>query len=386
MPHLLAVWDPSRRPDAMAETIRTLQTRVRRARAAGGDEAIDDATVWWGKIRSPNRQQPLPHLADVLALDDVLRGEAVAEEVQLYLTDYRSLYVAHVCAITADDPRPTDPDFETVPAGVYPAGVACDCWFELWDVRRLVADDTREVVAELRKLRNLRYDGRPVSLYGGMVDLPLLVERPDGMRFFGDEMRERLTEGQLWLEFDAEQGGTASVAASLRDDVLGERTWHALDPAARLFVATAERIWRTHRTDPGFDFAPVVVNLAKAWEVQLGQAFGAARARLPRDAGRVNVDGRTHDVLADRLPSLGMLARALADDRVLWDALPRVFAHGDWMRASLAAVLDDLARARNAAAHTEPVGRDEAQRLRDAHLGVGQKGLLVELGWVEAKG
>jgi hypothetical protein len=38
-------------------------------------------------------------------------------------------------------------------------------------VRRL----TIAVVEELKHLRNTRYADRPLSLYGGMVDLPLIV-------------------------------------------------------------------------------------------------------------------------------------------------------------------------------------------------------------------
>ena len=36
------------------------------------------------------------------------------------------------------------------------------------------------MIAELKLLRNPEYHDRPVSLYGGMVDLPLIVVRPDG--------------------------------------------------------------------------------------------------------------------------------------------------------------------------------------------------------------
>ena len=41
----------------------------------------------------------------------------------------------------------------------------------------------------------------------------------------------------------------------------------ALDPAARTFIASAERIFRDQRPDPGFDFGMIVGNLAKAVEV-----------------------------------------------------------------------------------------------------------------------
>ncbi len=75
--------------------------------ARAGEEGADDCYVWWGKIRSPNRQQPLPHIPEILTLQtQIERGE----ETHLYLTDYRSLYVAHLDEITADDVLGDTPD------------------------------------------------------------------------------------------------------------------------------------------------------------------------------------------------------------------------------------------------------------------------------------
>lgn len=388
--HIVSVWDPTRgRVDTMDATLTHLLA-LARARASL-HEGEDDVRVWWGKMRSPNRQQPLAHLGDVLALDAAIRGgdPATSEaatgdaetralaEVHLYLTDYRSLYVAHVGEITADDPRDYDDEAPHVPPAVYPHDVACDCWFQLFDVRRLVLDDTGAVVEELKKLRNVRYHGRPVSLYGGMVELPLLVTRPDEARWFDAATRERLTDGKLWVEFDAELSGVGATTASLRDDVLGEATWAALDPAARTFVANAEKLWRDHRADAAFDFSPVVVNLAKAYEVQLAVLLGAVRGRVPERDWLVNVDGRGVHLL-DGAPGLGAVGRGL-EVGPLRAVVQRLFEHGAWATASLPSILRELAEARNEAAHQGRVGRETARRLRDLHLGVGCQGWLVDL-------
>ncbi|MEP6507523.1 MAG: hypothetical protein ABJC63_04785, partial [Gemmatimonadales bacterium] len=78
-----------------------------RAPFANGDETEDDVYVWWGKTRSERRLSTDPHINDILVIEEDLGAEdaAAESEVHLYLTDYRSLYVAHVGEITADDPR-----------------------------------------------------------------------------------------------------------------------------------------------------------------------------------------------------------------------------------------------------------------------------------------
>src|SRR5690606_39222983 len=61
---------------------------------------FEDVYVWWAKLRSPNRQQPLPHGEDVLALQEQI-DEGV--ETHLYLTDYRSLYVGRLDEIVGEE-------------------------------------------------------------------------------------------------------------------------------------------------------------------------------------------------------------------------------------------------------------------------------------------
>jgi hypothetical protein len=386
--HLVTVWNPAVAADTIELHARLLREK---ARACAAGEIEEDAVyVWWGKIRSPNRQQPLPHLDEIVALDAALGHEsdeadvARDRELHLYVTDYRSLYVAHVGEVTADDVRLWDGEHAHLPR-MYD-GVHCDCWFRLFDIRRLVADDTSDVVAELQKLRNVRYPERPVSIYGGMVDLPLIVRRPDGARWFDAATRDRLTDGRFWVEFDAEQSGVGAVAASLRDDVLGADAWSALDPAARLFVASAEKIFRDHRGDTAFDFSPVVVNLAKAYEVQCAWVFGALGGRVPEETWQFNLNGRTAHLLRDGPLGVGQLAHALGSEPRLRAAVERWLYHGRWAATSLGPILGELASVRGGGAHTEPVSRETARRLRDAHLGVGTMGALVELARVRPLG
>ena len=144
--HLVTVWNPRYAADAMEAHLRLLLEWDARATREG--TGYDDVYVWWGKVRSNQRQQPMPHLADIIALGADSGDHDGDQETHLYLTDYQSLYLAGV-------------------------------------------------TAELARVRNARYADRPVSLYGGMVDLPLLVSRPDGRRYFDERDRELFADGQL---------------------------------------------------------------------------------------------------------------------------------------------------------------------------------------------
>jgi hypothetical protein len=260
----------------------------------------------------------------------------------------------------------------------------CDCWFRLGDIRRLVLDDTVAVIAELRKLRNTHYEGQPVSLYGGMVNLPLVVTRDDGARFFDPEVRGALLEGKFWAEADAARTGLSGLERDLRENLFGAEAWNALDLTARTFIATAEQEFRTHRADAGFDFTPVILNLAKAMEVQANLIVRSALAGTPPNVREVSIDGTVRDLSQGSGISLGQLGHAVADGPVA-QALATRLREGAWFTNQGAYVMRTVAAHRNPAAHSARVSRAVAEQLRNQLLGVGCYGDLVKLAGVRPK-
>ena len=235
------------------------------------------------------------------------------------------------------------------------------------------------VIAELKKLRNTHYGDQAVSLYGGMVNLPLIVSREDGARFFDPAIRSSLLDGQYWAEADAGRTGLGAIERELRENVLGEEAWNGLDLLTRTFIATAEQIFRTNRADAGFDFSGVVVNLAKALEVQVTTLVRRALAGAPEAERTVTIDGRATDVTRGTPLALGMLGRVLAQDQGFREALRPRLIDGEWLLTSGGPVLQAFSRHRNPAAHSHVVSRDDARRLRNQLLGIGGHGDLVQL-------
>lgn len=375
--HLVTVWNPSYGADVMEAHVRILRDLAQRYRSKEVSE--DDVFVWWGKIRSVHRQSPLPHIKDIIALESQLGDGEATHEMQLYITDYRSLYIAHVGEITTEDVREGD-DGDHIADLYREDGRHCDCWFRLWDIRRLVADDTLAVIEELQKLRNTAYGDMPVSIYGGMVDLPMIVTRPDGARYFEPDARDQLTDGKYWVEFDAERSGLGSIERELRENCFGEEAWFRLDPGARTFIATAEKVFRDHKADISLDFSPVLLDFAKAFEVQTNILLRQALAKVPRDTRLLNLGGKTVDAGTGGAFMLADLVRIIGESREINQALKRSIAReGEWFTASLPAILNELARVRNPAAHSERIDRESVRKQRNRFLGIGCEGDLVRL-------
>ena len=379
--HLLTVWNPLYTSDVDQHFALLLDWAHRADEKKAKPE---DIYVWWGKVKSPNRQQPLEHRDDILAFAKTLDPQDRAE-ANLYVTDYRSLYVAELLDIE-EGTLPPDEQAH-VPAYYGAKELKCDFWFMVGDFRRLVIDDLPLVAAELQRLHNVHYHDKPVSIYGGIRELPLLVTRPDGTEFFRADEREAVTGGKLWLEWEQEHGaGLSAVQADLRDNVLGENVWNALEWTARTSLAQGERLYRDHRNEPGYDFSDVILSFAKALEVQVSRVLRDGASKLAPAVRTVSLNDRQVDLVGARGLTLGQMARAIGGERELAAGLTKALENGAWFTGQLPAILDDLTEVRNAAAHSDgQVGRDVATRWRNRLLGVGSHGDIAQLAAVRLK-
>lgn len=382
--HLLTVWNPAYAEDALDAHLRVLLRWAERSRDDSDPVTPDDVYVWWAKVRSPNRDEPLPHAADIALIDEQVQA---GEETHLYLTDYRSLYVGHIAEVTADNILEDEGEPEHAPS--YYQKMEADFWFRLWDLRRLVADDTKAVIEELRRLRNTRYHDRPVSLYGGMVELPLIVTREDGVRWFAD--RDLLTSGRLWAERDADlRADTQRLARELPDNLFGRAAWERFETATRTFLASAEAVYRARRDDPAFDFSGPAIEYAKAVETELNAVlFPPLRNRLHSAAVKEReliMDGRRVD-LGGRVPhqSLGTIMHLLEREPIVARVLGSAFSAADagWLRTAAPPLLRGIVDLRNPAAHSQAISRERAANVRELVMGVGCEGVLVRLARVK---
>jgi hypothetical protein len=375
--HLLTVWNPSYSDDVLDSHLSILLHWAAEHDAGRADR--EDVYVWWAKIRSKNRDGQLPHHAKVVALDEQTQA---GTETHLYLTDYQSLYVAEIGEISDDDVRTDEGELEHMPD--YYAGHAVDFWFRLFDLRRIVTGDTVEVIAELKKLRNAGYHDRPVSIYGGMVELPLIVHSDPPARWFSDT--EALNEGQLWAHGAAEhRSDAAQMVRELRDNLFGREIWPLLEPTTRSFLASAEAVFRTHRDDAGFDLSGAAVSYAKAVETELNALLFPALHGILKDKPlaerEIREDGRLLD-LGGVVPhqTLGSIKHLLERQDVVQASVRKAMQHDhSWVLGMLTRELEPIIELRNAGAHSETTSASTLEGVRRKILGVGGEGLLGRL-------
>lgn len=148
-----------------------------------------------------------------------------------------------------------------------------------------------------------------------------------------------------------------------------------------MFIATAEKLYRDHRNDVAFDFSPVVIDFAKAFEVQVNMLLRQALLRAKPQERMSNLDGRSVDLTKAGPFSLGELAVLIGEKEEINRLLKRLFAQhgGEWFTASLPTILKHLAAIRNPSAHPTAPDRHEVHALRNRFLTVGCEGDFVKL-------
>jgi hypothetical protein len=119
----------------------------------------------------------------------------------------------------------------------------------------------------------------------------------------------------------------------LRENLFGETALDALDPTVRGFVASAEHVFRTSRGTPGFDFSGVIVNLAKACEVQAGLVVRAGLKGAPDKERLAKVEGTVVDL--GSAPGWLDSSRTCSRPRTLPQS--RGAQRGGWLRGCSAA-------------------------------------------------
>jgi len=170
----------------------------------------------------------------------------------------------------------------------------------------------------------------------------------------------------------------------MREHCFGEDAWARLDPGARTFIATAEKLYRDHRNDVAFDFSPILIDFAKAFEVQTNILLKRALAKVRPLDRTVNLEGKSVDLVKGGPYGLGSLALIIGENEHINKTLKKNFTHGgEWFCSSLPPILRRLAELRNPAAHSGSLDRETVHKQRNQYLGVGCESDLVKLAKVQ---
>lgn len=310
-----------------------------------------------------------PQTSSLQALQSLLESSN-SPFLQLFLTDYASLYVAKVVKIAENA------DESIIPSYYKDKKLSVEGFFIIEDLRELVRDDFVSVRDKfLANFTTPDYDNHTYALYGNAYAYPLIIEQKQHFAYFDGDERHFL---QLFKS--AEFLRQKQVLA---DYTFGERYLYAMNPDSFDNLIYAELEFHACKGDRLYDFSSVVLRYAKCFESECYLLVKRLISVLSqRDESILSLTftqmGKSFEVrsLLENKAMLGAynyLIENLLKTHIK-EHLSDEFVKFCWKLTKQIAFIQ---RVRNPVAHTETASFEQANNLRARLVGVANLSVLV---------
>lgn len=310
-----------------------------------------------------------PQTSSLQALQSLLESSN-SPFLQLFLTDYASLYVAKVVKIAENA------DESIIPSYYKDKKLSVEGFFIIEDLRELVRDDFVSVRDEyLANFTTPDYDNHTYALYGNAYVYPLIIEQKQHLAYFESDERHFL---QLFKS--AEFLHQKQVLA---DYTFGKQYLYAMNPDSFDNLIYAELEFHACKGDRLYDFSSVVLRYAKCFESECYLLIKRLISVLSQ---------RDESVLSLTFTQMGKSfeVRSLLTNKAMLGAYNHLI--DSLLKAHIKEHLSDefvnvcrkltkqiafIQRVRNPAAHTECTSFEQANNLRARLVGVATQSVLV---------
>lgn len=310
-----------------------------------------------------------PQTSSLQALQSLLESSN-SPFLQLFLTDYASLYVAKVVKIAENA------DESIIPSYYKKKKLSVEGFFIIEDLRELVRDDFVSVRDKfLANFTTPDYDNHTYALYGNAYVYPLIIEQKQHFAYFEGDERHFL---QLFKS--AEFLRQKQVLA---DYTFGERYLYAMNPDSFDNLIYAELEFHACKGDRLYDFSSVVLRYAKCFESECYLLVKRLISVLSqRDESILSLTftqmGKSFEVrslLTNKamLGAYNYLIENLLKTHIK-EHLSDEFVKFCWKLTKQIAFIQ---RVRNPVAHTETASFEQANNLRTRLVGVANLSVLV---------
>lgn len=365
MQNLLILYNPYYQKDVIEQHVKVLLDQ----------DVTEDATVAFGKVRSKLRDYDHP-FGD--ALQTIFKQVSSEAYLQLFLTDYASVYVAKVIRILEDE------SVANAPAYYREKSLNVENWFIISDIRRIVDNDFEHVRDRiLGNMTTPHYGDHHYAIYGNAYVYPIVIQMDDPIDYFehDDPTFRFFTE-----MFKSDQ--VLAMKQRLIDYRFGKEIFYALHPNSQDAIISAEIEYQENKHDPLYDFSAVVIKLAKSFEKEiylfLRQLFIQLIAVEPQLAHiSYQVQGNSF-TLADyeyNKPNLGTNKYLLKQYEIA-DAVKQHFSSSAlryFILTTLPRTVSSIQPMRNETTHGDAATLQACEAFRKEMIGIGVNGVFCEL-------
>ncbi len=219
----------------------------------------DKGSVAFGKIKSKIRDYEHPNEE---VLDSIYDEVSRDNPMQLFLTDYNSIYVAHVIAVKTDKTR-------FIKAPSYYDTMEVEKWYVIDDLRLIVEDDFKNIRDNiLPNFRAINYNNHTYAIYGNKYVYPMQISMKENINYF-----EKDNEDFKYYNDIFKSELESNIKKAITVYVFTEDMFYKFASNTQDNIISAELEYIQNKHNPLYDFSAVVIKYSKAVELELHRFF-----------------------------------------------------------------------------------------------------------------
>jgi hypothetical protein len=304
--------------------------------------------------------------------------------MQLFLTDYSSIYVAKVEKVTAFDKS------ELAPSYYKDKDFDVEKWFIITDMREIIKNDFENVRdAILANFTTPNFNNRTYALYGNNYVYPLVVDLKEEIDYFAKDDEEFYYYHNMFKTKEYLQ-----IKENFIKYTFGQKWINKMNLATIDNLISAELEYTLNSDDSMYDFSTVVIKYSKIIEMEIYAFIKTLFASLiEKNKTLANIKYKIQNkdyILSDifnHKPNLGtykFLLRNTDIENAIQNNIED-FMTKKFIKNSLPYYIKTIQSIRNESVHASSATLLEATDLRKDILGLSKQSMIVEIIKYKAK-
>ncbi len=359
MKNLIILYNPYYQDDVIEQHLKVL---------------IENEKVAFGKVKSK-----LKNMEQIFQkqLEEIYKSVSETNYLQLFLTDYSSMYVAKVVAVSNDDM------YDLAPAYYKEKNLEVETWYVISDICEIVRNDFQKTRDEiLANFTTTNFGNHTYAVYGNSYVYPLIVDMKYDIDYFDCDNKDFKYYPDV---FKSER--FLDIKQNIIDFSFGSKYIFYFHPNSLTNIISSEMELQEHKLDRTYDFSSIVIKYSKTLEQEI-YLFMKTLLKFLIEKNK-NIENVSYSVqnknyivkdIFINKPNFGTYKFILNDKIVkttLENSLDKALIF--FIQRRLVEYINFIQEIRNETVHGRPATLKEANSVREKILGIAQSSILIEL-------
>ncbi len=334
----------------------------------------DKGSVAFGKVKSKNRDYESDYEDK---LEEIYSSVSKDTPMQLFLTDYDSIFVANIIAVKTEKTK-------LIKAPKYYDELDVEKWFVIDDLRLLVNNNfktMRDTI--LPNFLATNYNNRTYAVYGNKYAYPMQVTMKEEISYFENE-----NDGFKYYTDIFKSDNQLQIRQNLIDFTFGTNSFYKFASNTQDNLISAEVEYQDNKQNSLYDCSSIVIKYSKAVELELHRfmkiIFGFL---MQKDSSLENIpysiQGRNYQLIdiLEHKANYGTYKFIIKSYQIK-EAINRYISQNNirfFISSTIPYFINTMQDIRNESVHGGSTSLKECESIRNKMMGIEQSSFLGDL-------